>query len=133
MLNKKQTALIHVARNKTGMSEDDYRALLAGLGVESSRDLTQRQFDAAMRHFEKLGFTPRRKKPVASKERLLKKIQAQIDAMGLSWNYVHGIAGNMFGISRVQWCSAHQLHSIVAALTYHQKRRQKEKKSNDSK
>lgn len=38
------------------MTEDEYRAMLSGFGVESSRLLTQGKFERVMRHFEKIGF-----------------------------------------------------------------------------
>ena len=58
-LTRKQTALIHVAKTRLGLDDDDYRAVLRGeAGVESSRDLDNDGFDAVMARFQALGFTP---------------------------------------------------------------------------
>ena len=56
------------------------------------------------------------------KGRLLKKIEALLAEAGRPWTCAHSMAGRMFSIERVQWCKAHQLHKIVAALMYDAKR-----------
>jgi len=133
MINNKQKALIHIAKQKTGMSDQEYRELLGSFGVASSRDLTHGKFDAVMKHFKGMGFKRKpgkpykRLHPIGSKKRLLYKIEAQITEMDLSWNYVDGMAKKMFGVDRVIWCVPQQLHRIVAALNYHQKRIEKKK------
>jgi len=143
MINNKKKALIHVAKAKVGMSETEYRAMLASVGVTSSTGLNTVKFDLVMEHFKKLGFKSkgRRSKaegrrgkvgPVSSKDRLLGKIDAIRAELGLQRGYVDAIARNMFGIDVYVWCNAHQLHSIVAALTYHQKRKRRFMKCNDS-
>lgn len=58
-ISKKQLALIHVARSKLGISEDEYRACLVQIaGVESSTHLDRGGFEAVMGFFEYLGFAP---------------------------------------------------------------------------
>jgi phage gp16-like protein len=133
-IDNKKKALIHVAKSKVGMSETEYRDMLAGVGVESSKNLNQAKFDKVMAHFKKLGFKKRKAQrqkaegrrgkagPVSSKDRLLKKIDAILADLGLKRGYVDAIARNMFKIDVVSWCDAHQLHKIVAALSYHQRR-----------
>lgn len=132
LIDNKKKALIHVAKAKIGMSEVEYRDMLASVGVESSKDLNHAKFDLVMKHFKKLGFTrasPKgyagqaRKGPASSKDRLLGKIAIMAADMGLKKGYVDAIARNMFGVDLYAWCNAHQLHKIVAALTYHQKRK----------
>ena len=146
-INNKKKALIHVAKAKVGMSEVEYRDMLAGVGVTSSKDLNFAKFEMVMGHFKKLGFKRRThaspthaspkasgfakatqdktqgKGPVSSKDRLLGKIDAIRADMGLQKGYVDAIARNMFGVDVYAWCNAHQLHKIVAALSYHQKRK----------
>lgn len=57
MITNAQISLIHVAKARLGLSDDDYRAALMNHGgVTSSRDLTAAGFDALMRHFAKSGF-----------------------------------------------------------------------------
>jgi hypothetical protein len=51
-------ALLHVARKKLGMEEDDYRLLLLRVaGVDSARDLSEAGFRQVMEAFAMLGFT----------------------------------------------------------------------------
>ena len=135
MITNKQKALIHIAKQKTGMSDQEYRELLGSFGVASSKDLTHGKFDSVMKHFTGLGFKRKpgkpykRLHPIGSKERLLYKIEAQITEMDLSWKYVDGMAKKMFGVDRVIWCVPAQLHRIVAALNYHQQRLKKREAS----
>jgi len=56
MANKRQTALIHTAKTRLGIKEEDYRAMLSGFGVESSKDLNTSQVQELMQFFESLGF-----------------------------------------------------------------------------
>ena len=52
-----QKALLHTAKNKLGMDEETYRAMLQNVaGVRSSLNLTQGGFEAVMRHLETVGF-----------------------------------------------------------------------------
>ena len=57
MLARKKISLIHVAKSRLGMADDDYRTLLRReAGVSSSRDLDQAGFAAVMDAFKRLGF-----------------------------------------------------------------------------
>ena len=123
MLNKKQKAVIHVAKDKIGMDEEEYRALLSSFGVETSSHLDDRSFQTLMKHFEKLGFKSKfaeKAKPPESKTRLLAKIYAVRTAMNLTESYIDAIARRMYRTDSYKWLDASQLHKLVAALTYHQ-------------
>ena len=52
-----QLALIHVAKNKLALSDEDYRAILGQYGVSSSKELTMAGFEQVMAHMERLGFS----------------------------------------------------------------------------
>jgi phage gp16-like protein len=138
MINNKQKALIHVAKTQIGMTDSEYRDLLAGFGAASSRDLSHTKFDAVIKRFTDLGFKKKPGKPykklnpIGSKKRLLHKIEKQIEKMNLNWKYVDGMAQKMFGVDRVIWCIPQQLHKIVAALNYHQKRMERKARHTDS-
>lgn len=57
-LSPDKIALVHVAKKKLGLADDDYRAILLRVaGVESSRDLTETTFHQLMEAFSFLGFT----------------------------------------------------------------------------
>ncbi len=56
-LDRKKLSLIHVAKARLGMSDDDYRGMLRRAAhVESSRDLDEFGFGQVMTEFERLGF-----------------------------------------------------------------------------
>ena len=50
--------LIHIAKQQVGMSDNDYRALLANVsrGKTSSKDLTAEQLETVLRHMKAQGF-----------------------------------------------------------------------------
>ena len=52
--------LIHIAKQQVGMSDNDYRALLANVsrGKTSSKDLTAEQLETVLRHIKAQGFMP---------------------------------------------------------------------------
>lgn len=60
-ITRKQIALVHVAKQKTGLSETAYRDLLAGFGVKSSKELARVDLPKLLAAFEKFGF--QQKKP----------------------------------------------------------------------
>jgi len=131
MLSRGQIAVVHVAKKQLGLSEDEYRAILKAAGVASSKQLNQKQFTDVMNYFAGLGFVSKRRPgargrvdrtSLKSRDRLIAKIGAQLADMGLRWSYADGIAKKMFGVDVVEFCKPHQLHKIVAALTYHQQR-----------
>ena len=56
-LARKQISLIHVAKARLGLEDDDYRAILMRCGsVASSRDLDDIGFELVMDAFHRLGF-----------------------------------------------------------------------------
>ena len=60
LLNKKANLirLIHIAKQQVGMSEGDYRTMLATVsrGKSSSKDLTAEQLETVLRHMKAQGF-----------------------------------------------------------------------------
>lgn len=55
-INRKQIALIHVAKNKLGLDEAAYRELLGQFGAKSSKELDYAQFKELIAAMERLGF-----------------------------------------------------------------------------
>lgn len=125
-MEKRHLAIIHIAKKTVGMSDDDYRAMLAGYGADHASQLDEKSFRAVMLHFEKLGFTGKNHKPgperLSSKRLQTGKIRAIAYEMRLTTSYLDAIARNMFGIDCWQWLDAHQLSKLLVALVYHQKR-----------
>lgn len=131
MISNGKKALVHVAKDRLGLSDAEYLDILFnhGDGAQSSRDLNPRTFEAVMDHFKALGFVhqPRKQggyyKPPASKDALTRKVVALRDDLGVTDGYIDAIAQNMFKVSSYRWLDGGQLHRLVAALTYHQQRR----------
>ncbi len=60
MARKEWIRMIHTAKNRTGINDEEYRAILAGAaGVSSSTELkTWEQYKSVMAAFRVLGFKP---------------------------------------------------------------------------
>lgn len=132
----KQLAVIHVlAQKRLRLDRDTYVALLQRVsGAASSADLDRAgrikvinelrrltgEGEQRMRNAVALPDAPQNvREEVAG---MVAKVGAILAETGKSWNYAHGTARRMFKADRVEWLRADQLHKLVAALSYHQKR-----------
>ena len=129
-IGKKEKALVHVAKTQLGLSEEDYRSVLASVGVKSSTELNHVQLDEVMKRFEAEGFKPKNRRPpqmrrakADPKAPLLRKIAAIMADAGLSEVYVNGMAAHMFRVQSYLWLDQEQLWKIVAALSIYQNRK----------
>lgn len=60
MISKGKLAQIHIAKAQLGLSDEDYRAILARTaGVSSAKELTNRTVGGVMHEFRRLGFQPK--------------------------------------------------------------------------
>ena len=130
MISNAKKAMIHVAKKQTGMSEEEYRDLLSGVGVSTSKDLNNKTFGEVMDRFKELGFKPKRSRRntnnlPGSKSALMKKLEAIILDMDLDWSYVDAIAKSRFKVDRAQWLEPGPLRKLVQMMVIHQKRTQK--------
>jgi phage gp16-like protein len=129
MISKKKLAVIHIAKAQVGMTDAEYRDLLASFGVASSKELKAGDFDKVMATFEALGFrttsTRRRKvsKTRMGRAAMMSKIEAILLDMGYDWKYVDAIARKRFGMDAVQWLDDEGVRKIMQMMIYHQKRR----------
>lgn len=127
----KELARIHIAKKELGLDDDTYRAMLQEVAqVSSAKDLTDAGRRKVLAHMAERGAKSarafrRRPNNLKTAERgpLLSKIEAILADAGREWAYVESMAQRMFGIASVRWCNPEQLHKIVAALMYDQKRR----------
>lgn len=56
-LDRRQLALLHVAKARLGLTDDEYRSVLLDAGgVRSSKDLALAGFNRVLARFEELGF-----------------------------------------------------------------------------
>lgn len=131
-VGRREIALVHIAAKQLGLDDDTYRMTLRRVGVESSKDLTQAQYRELMEHYERCGFKvePKTKKGVrrdrfrgsSDKAELMGKIKALLTVMKLPDTYADGIARQMFGRGKVEWCTPKELHSVVVALVKRQRK-----------
>jgi hypothetical protein len=131
-ITKKQVQFIQVMRRQKGISDELFAEMKAGLGVASTKDLTQVQFEELLdRMGVERGWTGRRvhssaaksgmdKAPAAEKRPLLEKIGALLADMKLPWSYADAIAKQMYGVRLLRWCDPEQLRAVVAALVKRQ-------------
>ena len=135
MISAAKIALVHVAKKQVGMTEDEYRDLLASVNVESSKDLNTRTFADVMDRFTKLGFKTKNKRRYRrvdnlprGKQALMKKLEAILLDMKLSWAYADGITKKRFKsadgspIEKAQWLNDGDLYKLVQMMAVHQKR-----------
>lgn len=133
---RRELAKIHVAKKQLGLDDASYRDVLCAVaGVQSASELDASGRKAVLKHFERLGFVPRRgSKPHPGQPRnmshedrgpLLRKLEAYLAEGQKPWAYADSMARRMFGIERVAWCNSRQLMKIVQALEYHARRRAK--------
>lgn len=129
-----QIKIIHVAKAKLGMLDEEYRGLLERVaGVRSAKHLTFRQAGAVIDEFKRLGFGapvkadyPGRPKAIDSEDndrgRMLSKIEALLTEAGRPWSYADGMAKRICRVDRIAWAKPEGLHKIIAALMYDAKR-----------
>lgn len=131
MISRGKLAQIHIARQQLGLSDEDYRAILARTaGVRSAKDLNDNGVSRVLNEFKRLGWQPKpsrragRKPNTFNKRAALHKIEAQLADMGLSWAYAEAIARRQTGIEKLEWLrSAQHFRGVIAALEVEQEKR----------
>lgn len=125
---------IHIARQELMLDDERYRSELARIaGVRSAKELTERQAEAVLKEFQRMGWMPRPSKRNAGRPHnfaapampeMITKIGALLADMQLPWSYADAIAKQMFGIQRCGWVrKPGQLKGIIAALHVEQEKR----------
>ena len=68
MISKGKLAQIHIAKAQLGLTDEDYRAILARkAGVSSAKELTNKTVGGVMYEFRRLGFEPKPAKRQAAR------------------------------------------------------------------
>ncbi|MGP9666270.1 gp16 family protein [Halomonas sp. AOP22-C1-8] len=131
MISKGKLAQIHIAKAQLGLTDEDYRAILARTaGVSSAKELTNRTVGGVMFEFRRLGFEPKpankagRKapNPPATRQAEMKKVEALLAEAGRAWAYADSMAKHMFKVDRVDFLDDSQLHKLLQALIIDAKR-----------
>lgn len=126
---KEWVKMIHIAKAKTGIADDGYRALLEGAaGVTSSTELKNwSQYKAVMAAFRTLGFKPRKKRSVdPQSERSADRISARQEyyIKGL-WELVstqkdehslNSFCSTITGKQNYSWLTKAEASKVVLAL-----------------
>ena len=137
MISNAKKAVIHIAKAQTGMTDDEYRDMLGSVGAASSVDLTDRTFDQIMARFEDLGYrttskTRRRPRKATGlptgKREIMRKLEAILLDLNLTWAYVDSIAQKRFGVDAVQWLEPEDLRRVLQMMIYHQRREERRAK-----
>lgn len=138
MLPVRKIAVIHVAKTSTGMTEDEYRALLGsyktstGKPVASSKELAPHQFMSIMDRFKDLGFTNqynRKHRNVTGS--IAEKVNAIRLDLGLHWAYIDGMVKKRFKnihdqpIEKFEWLNTDDQLKVLQMLIIHQKRKKR--------
>ena len=139
---RKRIALVHVAKAKLKMSDEDYRKALADYAdVCSAAELSDEGFDRLMAYFRSLGFvSDARRTRVADKPQRGTASQAQIDLIVALWTEVTNDPSvrkleawieNHHGISALRFVTGAKAQKIIGSLQLW-KRRLREGKRRDA-
>lgn len=120
-------AKIHIAKKDCRMDDAAYRDLLWSIAtVRSSKDLDHAGRQKVLAHFAARGWKAKPGKPkvlqlhervTEQKRRLMWRIEQwlAVAVPARDESYAHGMARKMFHVERIDFCTADQLHRIVAA------------------
>ena len=122
--------IIHVAKNQTGLSDEQYRALLSGsCGVDSAKDIKSwAQYRAVMAAFKKLGFkSPSKAFQKSSNEarqpQWISKRQEyyirglwRLASRAQSEESLRSLTKRITGTYDVTWCSKKDASRLILAL-----------------
>jgi hypothetical protein len=140
-ISKNQIAVIHIAKNKLHMADEDYRALLFRIaGVRSSTDLEEPGFEALMVAFQDLGYRPARSRTEAARREGMAS-PTQIGKILSLWKSYSGNDDELrmgrwlekhFHVSHVRFLEAGRAGKAIAVLTKMAAYRTKKKISGES-
>lgn len=125
----KRIARIKIMQNKIlGLSDrDNYEAFLYRLTQKrSTTEMNKEEQLLVIKEMDKLMFQENDRARKALKP-MFRKIYAILKEQNLNWNYINGMAKQMFGVDRASWLSHDQLHRLVAALQTHVNRKNNRK------
>ena len=133
-LSNQQKAVLHVAKAKLCLEDNEYRdALQAHGGVRSSKDLDYRGFLSVMKHFEACGFASpvSKRKPPEGRDRgpgratdgQLRKIFAMWWSLGSSYykpglekKALRGFLKKRFRVDHENFLTFGQAHGVIEAI-----------------
>lgn len=119
----RQRAAIATRCRALGLDDEARHALNKRVtGLESSRQMSLKQLINVMSALDDLG-APSGPRYARAQKAGAKMVYREVDVIGalltdqrLPWAYADGIARQMYGIERVEWCDQAQLKGVLAAL-----------------
>lgn len=122
-------ARIHIAKKELALTEDAYRDLLReGFGVDSAKQLTERQALALIDRMKAKGWQPKPAvKPRVNPDfitvqpgphaRQQRKVLALWNALGYPMAKLHARVKTQFGVERFEWLTRYEsLHILITDL-----------------
>lgn len=121
----RRIARIKIMQSKIlGLADrDNYEAFIYRLTQKrSTTEMTKDEQLLVIKEMDKLMFQENDRARKALKP-MFAKLYAILKEQNLTWNYINGMAKQMFGVDRANWLSYEQLHKLVAALQTHANRK----------
>lgn len=116
--------LIHVAKQKVGLTEEEYRALLEGIsGKTSSTELTITELEAVLKAFKRLGFQV--KKMAATPDEVGRATADQIDYIKGLWELsarvkteaaLNAFIKRITGVPYLRWLDRQAAQKVILAV-----------------
>lgn len=134
MATAKQIKLIHCCKGALRLSDEDYRAILAGYGVSSSKELSTWHAAKLLQDLEtkaaaagvwKAGCGPKRagtRPTKVDRNAQLQKIEALLTVGGKPWAYGDALAKRICKVDHITWVPDGDLYKIITALRMQAKR-----------
>lgn len=119
-----ELAKIHIAKKQLDLDDGTYRDMLWTLArVRTASELDEHGRRQVLEHLKSRGFRDRtRPQPTHDRAALISKVRAQLFDLERHEIYADAMSRRMFHVDRFEWCNPGQLHKLVAALAYQQKR-----------
>lgn len=129
MNRRAMLAKVHLAKKDLGLSDDDYRAILARVAHRrSAGDCTEQQLDAVLREFRRLGWRAKRgtKRSDVPEVRKVWALWASMCKRGLvrtpTRAALRAFVKRMTGVADPEWMSRQQAVAVIEGLKAWEKR-----------
>jgi phage gp16-like protein len=126
-LTRREIAKIHMLKNRLGLDDDAYRAMLKCVGgAASSKALTAQGRARVLDHLARLAgknaHHPDRPRNLDQNARI-QKIEAYLAEARRPWSYAHALAKRIAKRDRLEFCTTEDLGEVIAALEYDARRK----------
>lgn len=127
-MSKHWVQIIHIAKTKTGLDDEAYRALLWGAaGVDSATQIrTSQQYNAVMAGFANLGFTVKKRTVESQSTRPANMITArqeyyirglwELASRAKDERSLRGICKRITGVDDLSFCPKSKASALILAL-----------------